>query len=402
MYLPRIPSSTTLCLREKSLSKLSPSEVTLDLLYCWTHSESLIDVVKPKGCVFVVGKVTDLPPRRENDENTKLQIGDEVCGVIASGRVSSSLTISVNNVFVKPATLTEEQAAYIPACISTASRALQRVVSGEEKQNILIHEANRGPGPAAVVLAKALGHRAFCTIPDTCQASANARLLELGAECVMRQSSSYLDNDSSCLYDAVLFFYPPAPNALRKSGRVLKGGGKVIILSSEFSGDVVFTAASNVRYEREEIAGILRSPQVYENLSLKGLEFLQSKGVLQKLLGMHLVSVDLETAIEAANTSLEKQPSSKEQIKAPSSLSFLIHSFQVCGEDAERLKIPVLPPGLDECGLKETRTYLMAGGIRGFNLDYKWLAGWRRMERSLLHFLAVQSPQMPNVKKFER
>ena len=372
LYLSYIPSSTTLCLREKSLAKLSPSELTLDLLYCWTPSESLVDVVKPKGCVFVVGKVTDLP--REN-KNTKLQIGDEVCGVIASGRVSSSLAISVNNVFVKPTGLTEEQAAYIPACLSIASHALQRVVSGEETQKLLIHEANRGPGPAAVVLAKAWGHRAFCTTPDTCQASANTRLLELGAESVMRQSSSYLDSDSSCLFDAVLFFYPPAPNALRKSSRVLKGGGRVIILSSEFAGDVVFTAAANVRYEREEIAGILRSPQAYENLSLKSLECLQSKGVLQKLLGMQLVSVDLPTAIEAANTSLEKQPSPKEKIKAPSSLSFLIHSFKLRREDAERLKIPVLPPGLDECGLKENRTYVVAGGIRGYGFEVaRWMA----------------------------
>lgn len=214
LYLSSIPSSKTLCLRENSLpSKLSPSELTLDLLYCWTPSESLLDVAKPKGCVFVVGKVTDLPIE---SENTRLQIGDEVCGVIASGRVSSSLAICVNNVFVKPTSLTEEQAAYIPACLAIASHALQRVASGGKFQKLLIHEANRGPGPAAVVLAKALGDRAFCTIPDTCQTSEKARLLELGAENVMPQSSSYLDGDSSP-FDAVLFFYPPAPNALRKS-----------------------------------------------------------------------------------------------------------------------------------------------------------------------------------------
>ena len=371
LYLSSIPSSKTLCLREMSFSKPYPSELTLDLLFCWTPSESLIDVAKPKGCVFVVGKVTDLP--RES-ENTKLQIGDKVCGVVTSGRISSSLAISVNNVFEKPTSLTEQQAAYIPACLSIASHALQRVVSGDETQKLLIHEANRGPGPAAVVLATALGHKAFCTIPDTCQASAKAHLLELGAEGVMRQSSSYLDGDSSCRFDAVIFFYPPAPNALRKSSRVLKGGGRIIILSSEIAGDVVFTAARNVRYDREDIACILKSPQVYEDLSLTSLEFLKSKGVLQKLLGLQLASVDLETAMEAANASLEKRPSPKDQVKAPSSLSFLIHSFQLCGEDPKRLNIPVLPCGLDECGLKENRTYLVAGGIRGYGFEVaRWM-----------------------------
>ena len=371
VYLSSIPSSKTLCLRENSFSKPYPSELTLDLHFCWTPSESLIDVAKPKGCVFVVGKVTDLP---RQSENTKLKIGDEVCGVITSGRISSSLAISVDNVFAKPTSLTEEQAAYIPACLSIASHALQRAVSGDETQKLLIHEANRGPGPAAVVLAKALGHKAFCIIPDTCQASAKARLLELGAESVMRQSSSYLDGDSTCRFDAVLFFYPPAPNALRKSSRVLKGGGRIIILSSVFAGDLVFNAATNVRYDRQNIACILKIPQAYEDLSLTSLEFLKSKGVLQKLLGLQLVSVDLATAMEAANASLDKQPSPRDQVKAPSSLSFLIHSFQLCGENAECLNIPVLPCGLDEYGLKENRTYLVAGGVRGYGFEVaRWM-----------------------------
>ena len=165
MYLSCIPSSRTICLREKSHSKTSDSELKIDLLYCWTPSESLIDVSRPGGCVFVVGRVTRLP---ENSGSTELQIGDQVCGVIASGRVSPSLSMQTNNVFVKPTTMTEEQAAYIPACLALASYALQRVDSGKhENLKLLIHEANRGPGPAAVALARTLGHRVFCTVSDT-------------------------------------------------------------------------------------------------------------------------------------------------------------------------------------------------------------------------------------------
>lgn len=73
-----------------------------------------------------------------------------MCGVVASGRVSPSLAIQVNNMFVKPSSLTKEQAAYIPACLAIASYALQRVASGGENQSLLIHDANSGPGLAAV------------------------------------------------------------------------------------------------------------------------------------------------------------------------------------------------------------------------------------------------------------
>ena len=373
MYLSSVPSSRTLCLREKSHSKTSDSELKINLLYCWTPSESLIDVSKPKGCVFVVGKVTGLP---ENSENTQLQIGDEVCGVIASGRVSPSFSIQTNNVFVKPTSVTKEQAAYIPACLAIASHALQRVDSGKhENLKLLIHEASRGPGPAAVVLAKTLGHRVFCTISDTCQTSAKALLLDLGAERVVHQSSYGVKDNSLHSFDAVVFFYSPGPNVLQKSNRCLKRGGRVVILSSEFDGDVVIPANANVRYEREDISDILRSPVVFEKLSLESLALLEGKGVLEKLLGMQLVSLDLATSIQAANESIDKHSSPNHQMKATSSISYLIHSFPSPEKESNLHKIPVLPCGLDECGLKEDRTYLVAGGLRGFGFEVaRWMA----------------------------
>ena len=45
------------------------------------------------------------------------------------------------------------------------------------------------------------------------------------------------------------------------------------------------------------------------------------------------------------------------------------------GVCSDRQKIPVLPRGLDECGLKENRTYLVAGGIRGYGFEVaRWMA----------------------------
>ena len=374
MYLSSIPLSTTLCLREKSHSKTSDSDLEIDLLYCWTPSESLIDVSRPRGCVFIVGRVTGLP---KNSENTQLQIGDEVCGVIASGRVSPSLSIQTNNVFVKPTSLTKEQAAYIPACLAIASHALQRVLSGKHGNiKLLIHEANRGPGPAAVVLAKLQGHRVFCTISDTCQTFAKALLLELGAERVVRQSSYGLMNNSPQNVDAVLFFHSPPPNVLQKSNRCLKRGGHVVILSSEFDGDVVIPANANMRYEREDILAILWSPVAFKKLSLESLALLEGTEVLEKLLGMQLVSSEFTTSILAANEFTDKHTSPSHQTKANSSISYLIHSFSSPDKDSSNLhNIPVLPCGLDECGLKEDRTYLVAGGLRGFGFEVaRWMA----------------------------
>ena len=369
LYLSTIPASGKLCLREQSLSKPSSSELTVDLLYFWTPSESLIDVAKSKGCVFVVGKVTGLPEK----SGSAYQIGDEVCGVLSNGRVSHSLSIQVSDAFKKPESLTKEQAAFIPACLAIASHALQIAVSGGQNQKLLIHEANRGPGPAAVVLAKTLGHRVLCTIPDTCQTFTKSLLLEMGAEGVLRQSSPNVSSDYNDPFDAVVFFYPPSPNALQKSSHSLKRGGRIIILSSEFHGDVVFQANTSVKYEREDIAHILRSPLVFEKLSLESIKVLEEKGALEKLLSMQLETVDLTKLIKGVKTPIDNQSTPKFQVKTSSDVSFLIYSY-ASFEDNHLQNIPVLPRGLDGCGLKENRTYLVAGGMGGFGFEVaRWM-----------------------------
>ena len=345
LYLSTIPASRKVCFRHRSFSWPSPSEVTIELLYCWTPSESILDVAKPDACVFTVGKVIHLP--RETASN-QIQIGDVVCGVMASGRVSRSVSMQVSNTFVKPTILTQEQATYIPACLAIAFHALQRIGTMGEKKKLLIHQAHRGPGPVAVALAKALGHEVFCTISDTCQSVTESTLLELGAKSVAHQSLTRFEKDSIDAFDAVLFFYPPTPNALQKSSRRLKRGGKVVILGAEFDGAVVFPAKKNVLYVRETISVIIRSPKTH---------------------------TDIPTAVEAANKANLNDSPPKRVMRESRGISFLVHSFAPPEGGSDLQTIPVLPRGLDVCGLKEDRTYLVAGGTRGFGFEVaRWMA----------------------------
>ncbi|PFX28735.1 uncharacterized protein LOC111325863 [Stylophora pistillata] len=372
LYLSAIPATRKVCLRQKSFSKPSPSEVTVEMLHCWTPSESVVDVAKPNACVFTVGKVTHLP---EETANNQMQIGDVVCGVMASGRVSRSFSIQVSNTFVKPVILTQGQAAYIPACLAIALHALKLIATMKESKKLLIHQAQRGPGPAAVALAKALGHKVFGTISDTCQSVTKSTLLELGAESIRHQSLTRFEDDSRDAFDAVLFFYPPPPNTLQKSSRCLKRGGKVVILGAEFDGDVVFPAKKNVIYVRESFSDILLSPQTYQKLSLESLQLLKGGRLLEKLLEIRLVSTDIQKAVKAGNEFTRNDSPPENSMTASQGISFLIHSFTPSEEGNDLQKIPVLPRGLDECGLKENRTYLVAGGIRGYGFEVaRWMA----------------------------
>ena len=98
----------------------------------------------------------------------------------------------------------------------------EKLQGGGGIQSLLIHEANRGPGPAAIVLAKTRG--AFCTIPDTCQTSTKAILLELEAGSVVHQGSFCLNDDCCHSLDTVMFSFTLLLQMLFK---------KVFVLSNE-------------------------------------------------------------------------------------------------------------------------------------------------------------------------
>ncbi|XP_022788744.1 uncharacterized protein LOC111328543 [Stylophora pistillata] len=367
LCISTMPPTGKLCLRDQSISRPSPSELTLEVLHCWIPSENLCDITKPNDCVFVFGKVT-YPPE-ENKHNFK--VGDEVCGVAPSGRISHSMYIQANNVFPKPRSFTTEQATCLPPCLAIAFKALQTVERRKENEKILIHEANRGPGLAAVVLAKALGFKVFCTVSDICEVSARATLLKLGADSVISQSSYSLNDDSTEPFDGVVFFYPPSSNALLKSSRCIRSGGHVAIFSSCFHGDVVFPGNTNIKYERDDVAEFLLTPLVYRKLSSESMKILESQETLEKLQAMEITSLDLGSSIKVVNASKYQQN------RRPQFESFppiLIYSFGSFEEDA-LLGIPVLPRGLDVCGLKRNRTYLIAGGMRGFGFEVaSWMA----------------------------
>ena len=146
-------------------------------------------------------------------------------------------------------------------------------------------------------------------------------------------------------------------------------------MGAEFDGAVVFPAKKNVLYVRESISDIIRSPKTYQKLSLESLELLKGGGVLQKLLEIKLLSTDIPTAVEAANKANMNNSPPKRVMREFRDISFLVHSFAPPEGDSDLQTIPVLPRGLDVCGLKEDRTYLVAGGTRGFGFEVvRWMA----------------------------
>ena len=369
LYLSTIPLTRTLCLREQGFSLPQSTEVTVDASHCWSLSKSLYALTKSDGCVFISGKVAHPPENREGCFKT----GDQVCGVIPSGRVTRFISISERNVFLKPASLTLAHASCIPACLAIAPHAIETAASGEENQKLLILQANSHPGPAAVALAKAMGHWISCTIPNTCKMYSANLLVKLGACDVKRQCLQKGDLEDQ--FDAIILFSSPFPNSFKVSVRSLKKGGRIIVLSSQLDGEVIFSSNKHVEYVRADISDILRSPSAFEKLALQSLDILERKGGLKELLDIPLESTDLLSSIRTVNSLKNRAASRRNKANQSSDMSISIQSLAAVSKVGTLQDILVLPQGLDDCGLRDNRTYLVAGGTRGFGLEVAcWMA----------------------------
>ncbi|WP_413160472.1 SDR family NAD(P)-dependent oxidoreductase [Capilliphycus salinus ALCB114379] len=91
-----------------------------------------------------------------------VKIGDNVIA-LAPGSFSQYVTVNAQLVTLKPAHLSFEEAATIPANFITAYYALHHLAKISKGDKILIHSAAGGTGMAAVKIAQAMGAEVFAT-----------------------------------------------------------------------------------------------------------------------------------------------------------------------------------------------------------------------------------------------
>ncbi|MDN7181466.1 NADP-dependent oxidoreductase [Caballeronia sp. SEWSISQ10-4 2] len=150
--------------------------------------------------------------------------GDEVYARPHKDRIGTFaefIAVKEDGVALKPTALTMEEAASIPLVGLTAWQALIEKGQLKKGQKVLIHAGSGGVGTFAIQLAKHVG----ATVATTTSAQNIELVKRLGADIVI----DYKKDDFSAIlkdYDVVLD--TQGGNALEKSLRVLKPGGKLI------------------------------------------------------------------------------------------------------------------------------------------------------------------------------
>lgn len=155
------------------------------------------------------------------DDADGLAAGAEVFGMIQSHRAGACAEIAlvpVNELALKPARLSMEEAAALPLAGLTALQALRDELGLRAGQRLLINGASGGVGTLAVQLAKAMG----ATVLAACSA-ANAQLVRsLGADQVLdyRAEPPWAQRGLDAVFDVYgTLPWPKAKRCLVPSGR---------------------------------------------------------------------------------------------------------------------------------------------------------------------------------------
>ena len=181
----------------------------------------------------------------------RFKVGDEVYARAADFRIGAFaefIAVSDDDLALKPANLTMEEAAAMPLVALTAWQALVERAKLRKGQKVLIHAGSGGVGTVAIQLAKYLG----ATVATTTSRANGDLAKNLGADIVIDYRQDDFERRLSD-YDVVL--HSLGKDVLEKSLGVLKPGGQLISISGP--PDAVFARENGSSWLLQQIMRLL-------------------------------------------------------------------------------------------------------------------------------------------------
>jgi NADPH:quinone reductase-like Zn-dependent oxidoreductase len=154
--------------------------------------------------------------------------GDRVVAGTRFGGQASMVSVPVGQVLPLPDALSFEQGAAIPVNYATAYCGLEIMGGVKQGNRVLVHAAAGGVGTAAVQLARLKGAEVF----GTASASKHDTIRELGVAHPIDYRSQDFEQEVMRITDGEgvdVVFDAQGPRSFRKSYRVLRPGGRLIM-----------------------------------------------------------------------------------------------------------------------------------------------------------------------------
>ncbi len=159
---------------------------------------------------------------------TDLAVGDEVFAVTRFGGYSSHVVVPRGQVFRRPATVTLEQAAAIPAVYMTAWYALFELAHPRRGHKVLVHSAAGGVGGALVQMAKLAGCEVVGVVGGsnkiaTARAAGAAHVIDKSTQSLWREAERIAPDGYDVILDA------NGVSTLGDSYKHLRRAGKLVV-----------------------------------------------------------------------------------------------------------------------------------------------------------------------------
>ncbi len=350
-----------LVLRECFRKQPQPNQVEVEVKAIGVNFMNLLSVLgicpgKERGfgtlgieCSGVVTKI--------GSEINHLKVGDEVLGM-AYDSMASHVILEASLLRKKPAKLSFEEAATIPAVFLTSYYSLIHLGRLKKGERVLIHAATGGVGLSAIQIAQSVGAEVFATAGTD---EKRALLKSLGVKHIYNSRDlefydAILKDTNGEGIDVVLNSLAGeammrSMKLLRSFGRFLEIGKKDVYENSEI-GLVVFTKAlSYFMIDLEKM--LFETPAILGELLDKVLEDFET----DKYKPLPHKTFEISKATEAFSFMLRAEHIGK-----------IVVSLEGQNPDIEKLQHP-------KTQFDSNATYLLTGGYGGLGITFtKWMA----------------------------
>jgi NADPH:quinone reductase-like Zn-dependent oxidoreductase len=262
--------------------------------------------------------------------------------------------------------ITAQQAASLGFPLTMSYHILMNLLSNMQRKKVLIHHQSEEVCCIFACVAMSLDINVVCLVKD---GSSKDRIKKFGDIAVItaeEMERSELNGTSSMDLDAVCLLSETSTHVCRQIMKRLKPGASVIIVYGE--GNVKFNPfihGKDVQCTMTSLEDITDNSENFSKLLVTCCSVLKLKGLMERILKIPpLVSSIYDvTNDESKNTN-----------------SYLERGEEICFRTVslkpkhtpEKAVFYSLP--LDASGLKDDRTYLVIGGVRGFGFEVaKWM-----------------------------
>lgn len=352
-YFENDPVTSKMFLRRDTNSKLLQDEVEVEVFYLFSTEDDISAIADNSiHAVSFSGKVT-------NSKSNVFKPGEEVFGITKGCRIGKTLRRHDKELIVKPPEMSLKQSVLLPSTFTMALEIVRTSAPEQRRSRILVHEGDKTLGFAVAIVAIIEEHEVWCTTNGEYSATTNRRLLQSGVQKVFDLSCSDAEDAYEGFFDAVVYTSSPKPGSLQASYRLMKTKATLVLSCGDVDGNVALPAHKRVRYERLYPEDLLGKAADFPAIWSKHSTFILSSDIMTKIDDGSLAPVDMMEAIDEWNNRSQKKENR----------IFTIYKVQQITSHTK-----MLSAGVDNFGLKGNRTYIVAGGVRGFGFEVaRWM-----------------------------